>query len=223
MSSNIEYNLVDTCNIQLSVFNRHSSMSMKTDQLSFLSNHQSIPASELIDPAPNEQQLDAILQAAMSAPDHGNLKPFRFLIIQGDARAELSKVFETTARNKNLDEASILKQKSKPLRSPMIICVVARIIQSPKIPEIEQLLCAGCAAQHIQLACSDQGFGSIWLTGENCYDQSVYQALGLKINERLVGFIYVGSLKAPPAKKLRSSARNITHPWNKIESAEFAI
>jgi nitroreductase len=198
-------------------------MTMKTDQLSFLSNHQSIPASELIEPAPDEQQLDAILQAAMSAPDHGNLHPFRFLIIQGDARVELSKVFEEAARNRNLDETAIQKQKSKPLRSPMIICVVARIIQSPKIPEIEQLLCAGCAAQHIQLACSNQGFGSIWLTGENCYDQSVYQALGLQIDERMVGFIYVGSLKTSPAKKLRNSARSITQSWTKSESPEFAI
>lgn len=198
-------------------------MTMKTDQLSFLSNHQSIPAAELIDPAPNEQQLEIILQTAMSAPDHGSLNPFRFLIIQGDARSELSKVFEQAAINRNLDASAILKQKRKPLRSPMIICVVARITQSPLIPEIEQLLCAGCAAQHIQLACSSMGFGSIWLTGDNCYDQTVYQALGLQMDERLVGFIYVGSLKAPAVKKLRNSARNISQFWTKIESTEFAI
>jgi nitroreductase len=196
---------------------------MKTDQLSFLSNHQSIPAAELIEPAPNEQQLNVILQAAMSAPDHGHMNPFRFLIIQGDARTELSKVFEQAAINRNLDESAILKQKSKPLRSPMIICVVARVVQTPKIPEIEQLLCAGCATQHIQLACSSMGFGSIWLTGDNCYDQTVYQALGLQMDERLVGFIYVGSLQAPAVKKPRNSARNITQFWTKIESTEFAI
>jgi nitroreductase len=198
-------------------------MTMKTDQLLFLSDHQSVPATDLTEPAPSEQQLNAILQAAMSAPDHGNLNPFRFLIIQGDARIELSKVFEQAAIDRNLDEAAIQKQKSKPLRSPMIICVVARIIQSPKIPEIEQLLCAGCAAQHIQLACRILGFGSIWLTGENCYDQAVYQALGLQIDERLVGFIYVGSLKAPVTAKHRNPACNITRQWTQIESTEFAI
>lgn len=198
-------------------------MTMKKDLLSFLSNHQSIPAAQLIDPAPNEQQLDAILQAGMSVPDHGNLEPFRFLIIQGDARIELSKVFEQAARNRNLDEESILKQKSKPLRSPMIICVIVKLIQSPKIPEVEQILCAGCAAQHIQLACSGLGFGSIWLTGENCYEQSIYQALGLQIEERLIGYIYVGSLKAPVDRKTRKSAQSITQNWTKIDSIDFAI
>lgn len=196
---------------------------MKTEELSFLSNHQSIPASELVEPAPDQHQLEIILQAAMSAPDHGNMRPFRFLIIQGEARTELSKVFEDAARNRNLDDAAILKQKSKPLRSPMIIGVVASLTQSPIIPEIEQLLCAGCAAQHIQLACSQLGFGSIWLTGDNCYDQSVYQALGLQLNERMVGFIYVGSLKSKPEKKIRNPAMKITQSWTKIEATEFAI
>jgi nitroreductase len=198
-------------------------MTMKTDLLSFLSNHQSIPAAELIEPAPNKQQIEAILQAGMSAPDHGNLQPFRFLIIQGDARIELSKVFEQAARNRNFDEESILKQKSKPLRSPMIICVIVKLIQSPKIPEVEQILCAGCAAQHIQLACSSLGFGSIWLTGENCYDLSVYQALGLEIEERLIGYIYVGSLKAPVDRKTRKPAQSITQNWTKKDSIDFAI
>lgn len=198
-------------------------MTMKTDQLSLLTHHQSIPAAELIEPAPDELQLDAILQAAMSAPDHGNLHPFRFLIIKGEARTELSKVFEQAARNRNLDETAILKQKSKPLRAPMIVLVIARIIQSPKIPEIEQILCAGCAAQHIQLACSSLGFGSIWLTGENCYDQMIYQSLGLQIDERLIGFIYIGSVSAPAIPKPRNNARDITQQWSQIASAEFAI
>ncbi len=198
-------------------------MTIESTKLSFLLEQQSIPAALLNDPAPDDAQLSAILQSAMSAPDHGNLKPFRFLVIKGDARAELSRVFEQAARNRNLDEDAIQKQKSKPLRSPLIICVVATITQSPKIPEIEQILSAGAAAQHIQLACKALGFGSIWLTGENCYDQYVYQSLGLEFNERLVGFIYIGSPDTEITPKARASASEITQNWTEIQTAEFAI
>ena len=198
-------------------------MTIESTKLSFLLEHQSIPAAQLNEPAPDDKQLNAILQSAMSAPDHGNLKPFRFLVIKGDARSELSRVFEQAARNRNLDEDAVQKQKSKPLRSPLIVCVVATITQSPKIPEIEQILSAGSAAQHIQLACRALGFASIWLTGDNCYDQYVYQSLGLEFNERLVGFIYIGSLDAEVAIKARGSATEITQNWTEIQTAEFAI
>lgn len=198
-------------------------MTTKTSKLSFLIDHVSIPAAQLEDPAPSSAQLDAILQSAMSAPDHGNLTPFRFIIIQGEARHELGRVFETAAGARNLDPDAIKKQRDKPLRSPMIICVVARLHHAPKIPEIEQMLSAGCAAQHIQLACSSLGFGSIWLTGDNCYDQMVYQALGLDINERLAGFIYVGSLKDSLPAKSRIPASEITQYWSGPQAPDFAI
>lgn len=198
-------------------------MTTETQKLSFLIEHQSIPAALLSEPAPNEAQLNLILQSAMSAPDHGYLRPFRFLTIQGKARLELSKVFEQAARNRNLDEDAVQKQKSKPLRSPLIICVIASTTQNPKIPEIEQLLSAGCAAQHIQLACKGLGFASIWLTGDNCYDQHVYHSLGLDLNERLVGFIYIGSHHSEATPKARPSAMDITQSWTTINSPEFAI
>lgn len=194
-------------------------------EISFLTQHQSIPAKNLIDPAPNPQQLEQILQAAMSAPDHGSLQPFRFLTIQDEARHELASVFEnaTRQRNPDVDEATVTKQKMKPLRSPLIIVVIARIEKSPKIPEIEQLLCAGTAAQHIQLACSSLGFGSIWLTGDNCYDLYIHQCLGLDLNERIIGFMYVGTADIGSVEKNRKSAREITQHWEKPQLTDFAI
>lgn len=195
------------------------------DELSFLTEHISIPAKDLGDPAPSQQELEQILQAAMSAPDHGGLAPFRFLIIQGDARLELSKVFERAVRKRHpeADEATVLKQKSKPLRSPIIIVVIANVTDNPGIPQIEQLLCAGCAAQHIQLACKKMGYGSIWLTGENSDDLTVYEALGLDINERIIGFIYVGTGKGSARIKQRKAASSITQYWKTSQHADFAI
>jgi nitroreductase len=159
----------------------------------------------------------------MSAPDHGNMLPYRFIVIRGEAREQLSQVFAEAATQRGLDPQAVNKQKAKPLRSPLIVAVVARIEATPAIPEIEQLLSAGCAAQHIQLASRMLGFGSIWLTGDNCYDQSVYRAFGLDLDERLVGFIYIGTPVQPPAKKNRPPASTRTEFWVEPQATDYAI
>jgi nitroreductase len=198
-------------------------MTTNNPKLSLFSDLVSVPAAELVEPAPDGAQLQSILQAAMSAPDHGSLRPYRFIVIRGDARGRLSEVFADAATQRGLDQAGIDKQRAKPLRSPLIVSVVARIEHRPKIPEIEQLLSAGCAAQHIQLACRLLGFGSIWLTGDNCYDQTVYRALGLDLDERLVGFLYIGTPAQPPAKKIRPPASDRTEIWVEPQVTDYAI
>lgn len=198
-------------------------MTRKMQKLSFLNEQISTPAKDLSLPGPDDSQLEAILQTAMSAPDHAGLLPYRFMVIQDDARNNLSEVFEKAAIQRGADPAAVLKQKKKPLRSPMIIVVIACLSDNPVVPEIEQLLCAGVAAQHIQLACSGLGFGSIWLTGENCYDLFVYEALGMDINERIIGFIYVGSQSGTMIKKNRPDAKKITSHWKTTQHTDFAI
>ena len=163
---------------------------------------QSTPAQALNDPAPDEKQLRQILRTALSAPDHGRLYPYRFISIRGDARYRLSEVFGEAVlrRDPGVDPAYLKKQKDKPLRSPLIVVVVARLTDNPKIPQIEQLLSAGAAAHNVLLAANALGFGSIWLTGDNAYDETVREALGIAANEQIVGFIYLGTpaIEIPP-------------------------
>jgi nitroreductase len=139
-------------------------------------NRFSTPAKALNDPAPDDAQLAEILQVAMSAPDHGRLP--------------------------DVDAAYLAKQREKPLRSPLIVVVVASLVESEKIPEIEQMLSAGAAAHNVLLASNALGYGSIWLTGANAYDDYVRSKLGLAENERIVGFIFLGTpqLDIPPRK-----------------------
>ena len=165
-------------------------------------NRYSTPAKALIEPAPDDAQLRLILKTALNAPDHGRLHPYRFLSIRGKARRKLSEIFgqATLDRDPGVDPAYLAKQKDKPLRSPLIVVVVASPINSPKIPEIEQLLCAGAAAHNVLLAANALGFGSVWLTGANAYDAYVCGELGLDENERIIGFIYIGTpaIELPP-------------------------
>ena len=165
-------------------------------KLQFLERH-STPAKILVDPAPDDAQLRQIFQAATHAPDHARLRPYRFITIRGDARHALSDVFASAVKRRDpgVSKAYLKKQKDKPLRSPLIVVVVACLSENPKVPEVEQMLSAGAAAHSILLANNAMGFGSIWLTGDNAYDSSVWEALGLNSNEKIIGFIYLGSKK----------------------------
>lgn len=155
----------------------------------------STPAKALTEPAPDDNQLKQIFEIAMCAPDHGRIKPYRFITIRGDARIELSNVFARAVkqRDSEVNQEYLNKQKDKPLRSPLIVVVVASLIKSQKIPEIEQMLSAGAAAHNILLASNAMGFGSIWLTGDNAYDPYVCKSLDLIENEKIIGFIYLGT------------------------------
>ena len=165
-------------------------------------NRFSTPAKALTEPAPDDAQLDQILQVAMSAPDHGRLYPYRFISIRGDARYRLSEIFvqATMRREPDVDATYLAKQREKPLRSPLIVVVVASLIEGEKIPEIEQMLSAGAAAHNILLASNALGFGSVWLTGANAYDSYIHGELELADNERIIGFVYIGTpeLDIPP-------------------------
>ena len=162
----------------------------------------STPAKALNEPAPDERELAEILEIAMSAPDHGRLYPYRFISIRGDARYRLSEVFvqATMRRDPDVDATYLAKQREKPLRSPLILVVVARLEENEKVPQVEQLLSAGAAAHNVLLAANAMGYGAIWLTGDNAYDDHVREELGIRPSEQIVGFIYLGTpeLQIPP-------------------------
>jgi len=150
----------------------------------------------LTEPVPNASELEIIIEAATHAPDHGRLRPWRFLTIQGDARQEFVKVIQaaTKARNPDATEKDLTMLANKFLMQPMIIAVGTKITEG-KIMEIEQVLSAGAAAMNILNAIHALGYAGKWVTGANCYDPMVNKALGFNAPDRLVGLIYVGTEK----------------------------
>ncbi len=152
-------------------------------------------APRLTDPAPCGDVLQTLLQAGLRAPDHARLKPWRFLVVEGQGRVALGDVFAQAALadNPDLDAAALDKLRNNPLRAPLIVVVIARLQEHPKVPEIEQLLSAGCAAHAILLAAHALGFAGIWRTGPMAFHPGVYRSLGLRSNEKIVGFLYIGT------------------------------
>ncbi len=159
-------------------------------------------ATKLVDPAPGTEHLELVLRAAARAPDHGRLRPWRFIVIQGEARVRFGEVLSAAAKARmpEIADASLSREREKALRAPMLIVVAAAIRpENPKIPETERVLSAGTAAQNLLLALHALGYGAMWRTGDAAYDPMVKRALGLSERDHIVGFIYAGTHGAKTA------------------------
>ncbi len=158
--------------------------------------------SKLKEPAPADDVLDRVIRAALRAPDHGALRPWKVLLFRGEARAKLGDLFVASLlrRSPSASSSEIDKEKNKAARAPLVIAVAATIKPSPKAPEIEQMLSAGAVMQGLLLGFQAEGFGSVWKTGAPTYDPEVVTALGLASTDKLVGWLYVGTAaEEPPA------------------------
>jgi nitroreductase len=178
--------------------------------------HQRNSAPKLTDPAPDAAALEQILRAALRAPDHGHLHPWRFIAIDGEARQHLGELFAQALlqRKPEATEEEIKKNRLAPLRAPLILVVVARLQDHAKVPRVEQLLSAGCAGHSILLAANALGYGAIWRTGDNSYDANVKAGLGLTEGEEMVGYIYLGTIagNSKPLPELRTA--DFLSRWN---------
>jgi nitroreductase len=186
------------------------------DALAALSTRHSVAPPFLAGPGPDEQMLDQILAAGASAPDHGRLRPWRFIVIRGRARERLGEVFAEALAKRQPDatEQALEQERGRPLRAPVVIAIAATLDpQHPKIPKFEQILSAGAAVENILLAAHAQGFGAKWLTGANAYDAHVWAALGLGPKDRLAGFVHLGTVDGEPPQVPHADARDLTVEW----------
>ncbi|MCO7521052.1 MULTISPECIES: NAD(P)H nitroreductase [unclassified Pseudomonas] len=167
------------------------------EALDALLNRVSVP--RLSEPAPNAAQREALFQAALRAPDHGQLRPWRFLTIEGQGREKLGELFAQAVQAKgDAAQAALDKARAMPLRAPLLIVVIARLQEHFKVPQIEQRLAAGCAAHGILIAAHAQGIGAVWRTGDMAFDAHVHEGLGLESNEEVIGYLYVGTPMGEP-------------------------
>jgi nitroreductase len=145
--------------------------------------------------APTREHLAQVLQAAVRAPDHGRLRPWRFMIIEGNQRRKFGDMLAASAlrRVPGLSEGDLQRERDKAMRAPLIILVACRVVPGTKVPAIEQILAAGAATQNILLALHALGYVATWKTGEAAYDSEVKRALGFAADDHIVGLVYTGS------------------------------
>jgi nitroreductase len=183
--------------------------------LQLLDSRLSVPSKQLTEPGPDDATLLRMLQAAVRVPDHGKLVPFRLLRIHGPARHALGEALaaRTMQRDPQAPAAAIEKDRARFSHAPLIITVIARLIPGHKVPEQEQLLSAGCVCFALLQSAQGLGFGAQWLTGWAAYDEAIGQSLGLGENEKVVGFIHIGTPKLDVPERERPDVAALLSDW----------
>jgi nitroreductase len=153
-------------------------------------------AARLAEPGPSPEELDRLLQAAGRAPDHGRLKPWRFIVLTDTLREAFTAAAAEAklARLPAMTAEQLAAEREKMNRSPTIVVIGCAVNRTQtKIPEIEQVIAVGAAAQNLFLAAHDMGYGVMWKTGAAAYDPAVKATVGLRPDDHIVAIMHLGA------------------------------
>jgi nitroreductase len=178
---------------------------------SWLLNRRSVAVKRLGPPGPSAEEQHAILSAALSAPDHNALRPWRLVLCRPDSRAQLADLFVTAklALNPQASALELEREREKAERPPLLLALIAAPRLDPRVPEAEQIASAGAALQSILIAAQALGYGAIILSGSRCAATPVKDALGVAAGEHLLGFISIGSIVDTPRLASRPSLPDV--------------
>ena len=175
---------------------------MSVDLLATLRDRRSRPV--LVPPAPGPLELRELMSAAASAPDHGRLRPWRLVVVEGAALPALGDAFAAAhaERDPGASDLDLARARAKARRAPLIVVVVAAPRAHPKVPVREQRATAACVAYGLVLGAHARGYGAMWRTGWYGDSPKVRVHLGLSDAEEVTGWIYIGtpSGTAPPPR-----------------------
>lgn len=184
--------------------------------LDFLLKRRSVVVRNLTEPGPGKDELTTMLQAAIRVPDHGRLGPWRFIIIRGENRTAFGKILGAAFRKANPDafDELVEVEEERFERAPVVVAVTSRVVKEHKIPEWEQVLSSGAACQNLLNAAHAAGYAAQWVTEWPAYNEDVDAALGLGEDERIAGFVYIGTAKEAPDERKRAALEDVVSEWS---------
>jgi nitroreductase len=177
------------------------------DMLALLARRRSTKIAHLIEPGPAPEQIDALIALSTRVPDHGKNGPWRFVVIDGDARTRAGEALaQVIANDDGVDEARLAAARGIFLRTPSCVVVVSSPKPSPKVPEWEQLMSAGAVCFALLLGAHAMGFAGAWITEWPAFDARARKALGLAEHEQVAGFVYLGTAREPAIERVRATS-----------------
>lgn len=156
--------------------------------------HQRQSIGQLIEPAPNAEQLEKAFQAALTAPDHHRIKPTRFVVIPDHQREAFGLLLsEALADLGETQSPQLERVKHHPFRAPLLVLALTTLQDHPKVPHFEQILSTGAAIQNLLLSLQAQGFATMWRSGAVVESTYFKHVLGMKENDLISGILYIGT------------------------------
>lgn len=189
---------------------------MSLDTLELLKTRRSVKPAGMAAPGPTPVELETILACAARVPDHKKLVPWRFIVFQGEARAAFGDVLARALTAEEQDAPSQMRlqtERERLMRAPTVVSVISRVVPSVGAPEWEQILSCGAAAFSLCLAANALGYGTCWITEWYAYSPGVRAALKLAENERVAGFVYIGTARERQPDRERPVLSDIVSYW----------
>jgi len=185
------------------------------ETLTLLGRRRSTAADFLGPPGPDAGTIANLLEIAARVPDHRRVAPFRFIVFEGEARDRFGEILETVFKNDEpgAGERKVAYERNRFMRAPVVIAVISKVNREHRTPEWEQVLAAGAACQNLLIASSAHGFAAQWLTEWYAYDSAVAGALHLTDNERVAGFVYIGTAREEPKERGRPDMASIVSAY----------
>ncbi len=184
--------------------------------IDLLTTRRSVKPDLLVAPAPSAEELATILTIAARVPDHKKLAPWRFVIIEGEARAKLGELAAEACRREEAEPPSHVRldtERRRFQRAPLVIAVVSRVKETRGAPEWEQILSAGAACMNLCVAANAMGYGTCWITEWVSYSKTFTEGFGLAANERIAGFVHVGTATQKPDERERPALADVVTRW----------
>ncbi len=182
--------------------------------LELLLNRRSNP--KLMEPAPTAAELEMLLTTCLRAPDHAGLKPWHYVVIQGEGRNKLGQIMRD-ALAKTDPEADATKLEAiakKPLRAPVVIAAICKYQEHPKVPWVEQVASVSAGVENLLVAAQSIGYAGYWRTGAMARDAHVKHCFGLTEQDEIVGFVYLGTPQMVLPEKSPPSLDDFVEYWN---------
>ncbi len=189
---------------------------MTDDLIHLLATRRSVKPDKLIEPAPSTGQLEQILTIAARVPDHKKLTPWRFIVFKGAARERFGAHVVEACQAEEKEPPSPVRldmERNRLLRAPLVVAVVSRVVPRPGAPEWEQVLSAGASAFNLCLAANALGYGTSWVTEWIAYSPRIKAVLALAENERVVGFVHIGTPSEKPQERERPNLEDVVSYW----------
>jgi nitroreductase len=164
----------------------------------------------------SKEILKELLEHAKWAPTHRFTQPWSFTVFTGDGVKKLADWQSDTYRlaaGSSFSEEKFEKLRDRPLLASAIIAVSMKRDAEERDPDQEEVASVAMAVQNMMLVATAHGIGIYWGTGGVTYTQAVKDYLGLKKNDRFMGFLYVGYPEGEWPKKTRRKPQEYYTTW----------
>ncbi len=176
---------------------------------------------KMTDQRPSRQQIERLLEAATHAPNHHNAQPWHFVVLAGQARAEIGGIMADSLVTRLEDpkgptgQALIAKERNKLMRAPVVIAVISEHAQQPNVLDIENIEATAAAVENMLLVADELELAAMWRTGEPAHDPTVKSRLGFSEQDEIVAFLYVGypTIQAPIREPIPFSEKTRWLGW----------